>query len=120
MSINGATEMYRGFVLDPFQQEALSYIDQNYSVLVAAPTGVGKTLIADYLIEKIHKENGRVVYTAPIKALSNQKFKEFKAIMGEDAVDFNWRCGVKSRGTCPDHDYRDLSQPPAGVSRTGQ
>ncbi len=86
MSINGATEMYRGFVLDPFQQEALSYIDQNYSVLVAAPTGVGKTLIADYLIEKIHKENGRVVYTAPIKALSNQKFKEFKAIMGEDAV----------------------------------
>lgn len=52
MSINGATEMYRGFVLDPFQQEALSYIDQNYSVLVAAPTGVGKTLIADYLIEK--------------------------------------------------------------------
>ena len=86
MSNNGTTQVYRGFVLDPFQQEAVEYIDQNYSVLVAAPTGVGKTLIADYLIEKIYKENGRVVYTAPIKALSNQKFKEFKAIMGEDAV----------------------------------
>lgn len=80
------TNTYRGFTLDPFQQEALGYIDENYSVLVSAPTGVGKTLVADYLIEKVHREGGRVVYTAPIKALSNQKFKEFKAIMGEEAV----------------------------------
>ncbi len=77
---------YRGFTLDPFQREAVEYIDQNHSVLVAAPTGVGKTLIADYVIEKVYKAGGRVVYTAPIKALSNQKFKEFKAHMGEDVV----------------------------------
>ena len=86
MITEGTVRTHRGFVLDPFQQEALAYIDQNYSVLVAAPTGVGKTLIADYLIEKVYRENGRVVYTAPIKALSNQKFKEFKALMGENAV----------------------------------
>jgi superfamily II RNA helicase len=77
---------YRGYVLDPFQQQAVEYIDQDKSVLVAAPTGVGKTLIADYIIEKIYGEGGRVVYTAPIKALSNQKFREFKAVVGEDAV----------------------------------
>ena len=79
-------QTYRGLTLDPFQQEAVSYIDKNLSVLVAAPTGVGKTLVADYVIEKIYKEGGKVVYTAPIKALSNQKFKEFKAHVGEDAV----------------------------------
>ena len=77
---------YRGFTLDPFQQEAVEYIDKNQSVLVAAPTGVGKTLVADYVIEKIYKEGGRVVYTAPINALSNQKLKEFKAHVGEEAV----------------------------------
>ena len=86
MQTGQRNQVYRGFILDPFQQEALAYIDQRYSVLVSAPTGVGKTLIADYLIEKVHEEGGRVVYTAPIKALSNQKFKEFKAIMGDDAV----------------------------------
>lgn len=79
-------QTYRGLTLDPFQQEAVSYIDRNQSVLVAAPTGVGKTLVADYVIEKIYKEGGKVVYTAPIKALSNQKFKEFKAHVGEEAV----------------------------------
>jgi superfamily II RNA helicase len=79
-------QTYRGLTLDPFQQEAVAYIDQNKSVLVAAPTGVGKTLVADYVIEKIYKSGGRVVYTAPIKALSNQKFKEFKAHVGEEAV----------------------------------
>jgi superfamily II RNA helicase len=77
---------YRGFTLDPFQAEAVDFIDQNQSVLVAAPTGVGKTLIADYIIEKIFREGGRVVYTAPIKALSNQKFREFKAIVGPEAM----------------------------------
>ncbi len=77
---------YRGLTLDPFQEEALQLIDEDFSVLVAAPTGVGKTLIADYLIEKVFQEKSRVVYTAPIKALSNQKFKEFKAHIGPDAV----------------------------------
>lgn len=86
MSNNSISRTYRGYILDPFQQQAVEYIDQNKSVLVAAPTGVGKTLIADYIIEKIYREGGRVVYTAPIKALSNQKFREFKQIVGEDAM----------------------------------
>jgi len=79
-------QTYRGLTLDPFQREAVAKIDENMSVLVAAPTGVGKTLVADYVIEKIYKSGGRVVYTAPIKALSNQKFKEFKAHVGEETV----------------------------------
>jgi len=43
---------YRGFKLDPFQLEAIEHIEAGHSVLVSAPTGVGKTLIADYLIER--------------------------------------------------------------------
>jgi len=72
--------------LDPFQQEAIGWIQQNYSVLVSAPTGTGKTLVADYLIEEMARQGRRVVYTAPIKALSNQKFKEFKRLLGADHV----------------------------------
>jgi len=77
---------YRGFKLDPFQLEAIEHIEARFSVLVSAPTGVGKTLIADYLIEKTYREGKQVVYTAPIKALSNQKFKEFKRLLGQDQV----------------------------------
>ncbi|MGI6036277.1 MAG: DEAD/DEAH box helicase [Limnochordia bacterium] len=77
---------YRGFKLDPFQLEAIEHIEAGHSVLVSAPTGVGKTLIADYLIEKTYREGKGVVYTAPIKALSNQKFKEFKRLLGPDQV----------------------------------
>ena len=77
---------YRGFTLDPFQALAISHIDHGSSVIVSAPTGVGKTLIADYLIEKMFRQGHRVVYTAPIKALSNQKFKEFKRLLGPENV----------------------------------
>lgn len=86
MTKQPTARMYRGFTLDPFQEQAVDFIDQNKSVLVAAPTGVGKTLIADYIIEKIFREGGRVVYTAPIKALSNQKYREFKALVGPEAM----------------------------------
>jgi len=77
---------YHEMTLDPFQEEALDAIDAGKSVIVAAPTGTGKTLVADYLIEKAMKEHLRVIYTAPIKALSNQKFRDFKKQFGEDAV----------------------------------
>ncbi|OUM99298.1 MAG: hypothetical protein BAA04_04035 [Firmicutes bacterium ZCTH02-B6] len=72
--------------LDPFQQEAIGWIQGNYSVLVSAPTGTGKTLVADYLIESMAAQGRRVVYTAPVKALSNQKYKEFKRLLGPDKV----------------------------------
>jgi superfamily II RNA helicase len=72
-------ETYRNLVLDEFQRAALDAISKGESVIVAAPTGAGKTLIAEYAIEKALKEGRRVVYTAPIKALSNQKFRDFSA-----------------------------------------
>jgi len=77
---------YHGLVLDPFQEQALNAIDMGYSVIVSAPTGSGKTLVADYLVEQAFKQNLQVIYTAPIKALSNQKYKDFKAQFGEEAI----------------------------------
>jgi superfamily II RNA helicase len=64
---------------DPFQQEAIDYINQGCSVIVSAPTGAGKTAIAEHVInDSIQKQEG-VIYTAPIKALSNQKFRDFQS-----------------------------------------
>ena len=77
---------YKGLTLDPFQEEAIRAIEQDNSVVVAAPTGSGKTLIADYIINRDVKRGVRVVYTAPIKALSNQKYKQFSEEYGEDKV----------------------------------
>ncbi|MBI2147174.1 DEAD/DEAH box helicase [Candidatus Woesearchaeota archaeon] len=77
---------YKGLILDQFQVDAIEAIDSNHSVVVSAPTGSGKTLIADYIIDRDIKDNKRVVYTAPIKALSNQKFKDFCRDYGEDKI----------------------------------
>ncbi|MFP4598978.1 MAG: DEAD/DEAH box helicase, partial [Persicimonas sp.] len=77
---------YRGLTLDPFQEESIDYIEDGHSVLVAAPTGTGKTLVADYLIEHILADGGEVIYTAPVKALSNQKYREYTAQFGRDNV----------------------------------
>ncbi len=65
---------------DPFQQKALTAIDAEKSVLVSAPTGAGKTAIAEYAIVKALARRQRVVYTAPIKALSNQKYRDFSLL----------------------------------------
>lgn len=62
---------------DPFQLRSIAAIDAEKSVLVSAPTGAGKTAIAEYAIDKAFERNERVIYTAPIKALSNQKYREF-------------------------------------------
>ena len=78
--------VYRGLQLDPFQRQAIDYIEEGKSVLVAAPTGTGKTLIADYLIEEVLEEHGEVIYTAPVKALSNQKYREYCEYFGRDKV----------------------------------
>jgi len=66
-------------IYDRFQQEAIDYINQGYSVIVSAPTGAGKTAIAEYIISGAIQNNTGVIYTAPIKALSNQKFRDFQA-----------------------------------------
>ncbi|MGE0712927.1 MAG: DEAD/DEAH box helicase [Planctomycetota bacterium] len=67
---------YRGLPLDAFQQEAMAAIARGDNVVVAAPTGAGKTLIAHYAIEHALARGERVIYTAPIKALSNQKYRD--------------------------------------------
>ncbi len=65
-------------VLDQFQIDAISDIKSNNNVLVVAPTGSGKTLIAEKSIEYYLKKNKNIFYTTPIKALSNQKYNDFK------------------------------------------
>lgn len=77
---------YKDLILDEFQARACDLIDQNISVLVAAPTGSGKTLVADYVIDKTIREGRAVVYTAPVKALSNQKYRDFRRSYGDEAV----------------------------------
>jgi len=68
---------YKQYELDRFQEEAIQSIERGHSVIVAAPTGAGKTLIAEYALEKHLKSGRQIVYTAPIKALSNQKYRDF-------------------------------------------
>lgn len=74
---------YKGLVLDLFQEEAIEAINHEQSVIVTAPTGAGKTVIAEYAVEKCLQTNKRVIYTAPIKALSNQKYRDFQAEYGD-------------------------------------
>ncbi|KAJ5907826.1 hypothetical protein N7495_000508 [Penicillium taxi] len=71
------------FPLDPFQQLAVNAIERNESVLVSAHTSAGKTVCAEYAIAQSLKEGQRVIYTSPIKALSNQKYREFAAEFGD-------------------------------------
>lgn len=70
---------FKGYTLNPFQVEAAEAIEAGDNVLLAAPTGAGKTLVAEYAIEHAIKSGKRAIYTSPIKALSNQKFRDFKA-----------------------------------------
>lgn len=71
------------FALDPFQQVSVASIERNESVLVSAHTSAGKTVVAEYAIAQCLKNNQRVIYTSPIKALSNQKYREFTAEFGD-------------------------------------
>ena len=77
---------FKNFVLDPFQVDAVKSIDKGNSVVVSAATGTGKTLIADYIIDKYLKKKRRIIYTAPIKALSGQKYRDFKKDYGEENI----------------------------------
>ncbi|KZT41620.1 ATP-dependent RNA helicase [Sistotremastrum suecicum HHB10207 ss-3] len=66
------------FELDTFQKEAVYHLEQGDSVFVAAHTSAGKTVVAEYAIALAAKHMTRAIYTSPIKALSNQKFRDFK------------------------------------------
>lgn len=83
----GAVDLkYQNFELDFFQEEAVKAIDRGESLIVAAPTGCGKTLIAEYAVDVSLEKKKRVIYTAPIKALSNQKYRDFRKRFGDEIV----------------------------------
>ncbi|QGI58057.1 hypothetical protein CEK27_000182 [Fusarium fujikuroi] len=71
------------FKLDPFQSLSVASIEREESVLVSAHTSAGKTVVAEYAVAQCLKRNQRVIYTSPIKALSNQKYRDFEAIFGD-------------------------------------
>ncbi|MCY1695456.1 DEAD/DEAH box helicase [Curtobacterium sp. SL109] len=83
-------ELFRAdlrFDLDPFQFAACDSLDQGRSVLVAAPTGAGKTIVAEFAIWlAMRQPTAKVFYTTPMKALSNQKYQELVDVYGETEV----------------------------------
>ncbi|MGB3691146.1 MAG: DEAD/DEAH box helicase [Spirulinaceae cyanobacterium] len=74
------------FELDDFQKRAITALNENKSVVVCAPTGSGKTLIGEYAIYRALSSGKRVLYTTPLKALSNQKLRDFRKQFGEREV----------------------------------
>ena len=74
------------FELDRFQTDANEALEQGSNVLVAAPTGAGKTVVADFAVYLAQQQNAKAFYTTPIKALSNQKYHDFVALYGPDKV----------------------------------
>ncbi|MFE4105480.1 DEAD/DEAH box helicase [Almyronema epifaneia] len=81
-----ATEQLFPFQLDDFQQQAIAALNANKSVVVCAPTGSGKTLIGEYAIYRALAQGKRVFYTTPLKALSNQKLRDFRQQFGNERV----------------------------------
>lgn len=71
------------FTLDPFQAISIACLEAKESVLVAAHTSAGKTVVAEYAIAMALRDRQRVVYTSPIKALSNQKYRELLDAFGD-------------------------------------
>ena len=80
------TDPSRTFELDQFQLDAIGHLDAGRSVLVAAPTGSGKTVIAEHAIDRALSERKRTFYTTPIKALSNQKYRDLAEQIGSSRV----------------------------------
>lgn len=76
----------QAFELDPFQREACQSLESGHGVLVAAPTGAGKTIVGEFAVFLALEQSGKCFYTTPIKALSNQKFRELVATYGEDRI----------------------------------
>ena len=68
------------FPLDPFQEQAIRAIEAGQSVIVSAPTGAGKTLVAEFAIHLARACGRRIAYTTPLKALSNQKRSEERRV----------------------------------------
>lgn len=74
------------FELDQFQIDACHALEKGKGVLVAAPTGAGKTIVGEFAVDLVINSGGKCFYTTPIKALSNQKFTELCAKYGESKI----------------------------------
>ena len=74
------------FPLDAFQLDAIDALNKGHSVVVSAPTGSGKTLIGEYAIHRALAHQQKVFYTTPLKALSNQKLRDFREQFGTENV----------------------------------
>lgn len=74
------------FELDDFQIQAIDSLEAGNNVVVAAPTGAGKTIVADFAVFLAQKQNVKAIYTTPVKALSNQKYHDLATVYGEDRV----------------------------------
>ncbi|HUZ76437.1 MAG TPA: DEAD/DEAH box helicase, partial [Chloroflexota bacterium] len=74
------------FDLDPFQKQAIDVVERGQSLLLAAPTGAGKTVVAEAAIARALRTGHSVIYTAPVKALSNQKHHDFGQLFGSQNV----------------------------------
>ncbi len=75
------------FDLDPFQRQAIEKLDRGQGgVLVSAPTSSGKTIVAEYAIFRALRDGEKIIYTTPLKALSNQKYHDFVRAYGESTV----------------------------------
>ncbi len=75
-----------GFPLDAFQEQAIGALGRDRSVLVAAPTGAGKTIVGEFACHDVLRRGGKTFYTTPIKALSNQKYRDLVASYGAEQV----------------------------------
>src|SRR5918997_2021195 len=82
----GTFRQVLGFELDPFQQEACAALEEGRGVLVAAPTGAGKTVVGEFAVHLALAKGGKAFYTTPIKALSNQKFADLAQRHGTENV----------------------------------
>lgn len=82
----GIFEQSLGFDLDPFQLEACRSVEAGRGVLVAAPTGAGKTVVGEFAVYMALERGLKAFYTTPIKALSNQKYTELTASYGSENV----------------------------------
>lgn len=83
--VRAFSEMY-SFPFDDFQTQACEFLEEGHGVLVAAPTGAGKTIVGEFAAFLAIETGRRCFYTAPIKALSNQKYQDLKAMFGEEKV----------------------------------
>jgi ATP-dependent RNA helicase DOB1 len=115
---NGKMAKTYQFTLDPFQSVSVSCLERNESVLVSAHTSAGKTAVAEYAIAMAFREKQRVIYTSPLKALSNQEYselsQEFKDVglmTGDVTLSPNASCLVMTAEILRAMLYRGSAQP---------